>query len=73
MTVVVTVSLTVTAIPAYTDVRCPTCTRIVLQVPGRVVVSSHIVAREQDRTGRGAVCKCRHCHRLVEAVVLRAA
>ncbi len=70
----VSVAVAVTCtVAAYTDVRCPQCNRLVMQVPGRVHVLPRVASDRQDQSGRGPVCACKRCGALVEAVVLRAA
>jgi len=66
------VSMTVT-VAAYSDVRCPKCHRLVMTVPGRVMIEVRTPRDNADRSGRGAVVSCKRCGGLVEAIVLREA
>jgi len=66
------VAVTVTlSLAAYTDVRCPQCNRLVLAIPGTVVVTARIPRDNADRAGLGPVALCKRCSSLVEAIVLR--
>jgi len=68
ITVAVTLSMAV-----YSDVRCPKCSRIVMAIPGRVIVTTRTPLDNPDRSGRGSVCLCKRCGSLVEAIVVREA
>ena len=65
----VTVSMTasVRAVFAYTAVRCPTCNRLLIEVPGRVVTYARSVNRGAY-SGQGAVVSCARCRHLVEVI-----
>lgn len=65
-----TVTLTMCA---YVDVRCPSCQRLVFQMPGTAPIVARVAHHRADQQGRGPVAKCERCGALVEAVGVRAA
>ncbi|MBK8006771.1 MAG: hypothetical protein IPK12_23565 [Gemmatimonadetes bacterium] len=64
------VTLTVTGAVVFTDGRCPDCRRIVLLVPGAVLLSVTRLPENSPRraSGRGPIACCKRCGHWLEVV-----
>lgn len=61
------VTMTVVAIRAafYSVVRCPNCSRRIMDVPGKPLILARVV---ESASGRGRVVSCKRCKSLVEVI-----
>ena len=64
-------SLTASGAAVFTDARCPSCRRIVLLVPGVVLVEVRALVGVRQASGRGPVASCRRCGGYCEVVTHR--
>lgn len=68
LVVPVTLSAPAQRVASYVDARCPGCNRIVMAVPGPVIVEVRKVKDNAARSGRGRVTSCKRCSTLCEIV-----
>jgi hypothetical protein len=53
----------------YTNLKCPSCERVVIAVPGDGAKVELRVARTvAERSGRGPVLSCKRCSSLIEII-----
>ena len=63
------VTLTATArVLTFTKIRCPSCGRWMMSVPGRVLSQVLQLDEMGDHTGRGRVVVCPRCSTLSEVI-----
>jgi hypothetical protein len=54
---------------AWTNAHCPPpCGRVVMSIPGRVLLEAKRLTAHRHRSGRGRVLTCPSCRELVEVV-----
>jgi len=62
------VTMTVSRAVVFTDVRCPSCQRRVMAIPGKPTLDVRVVQSDADRSGRGRVISCKRCSALLDVI-----